>query len=100
MILPPNPLSLNGFRINPTPPTHPSTVCDRARPSRSSPSFGVQSCKIMQFQQDFNRKERKEHRDKNLWHFFFAIFAFFAVNSSLVAACRVLEKRRRLKQHN
>jgi len=54
----------------------------------------------MQFQQDFNRKERKEHRDKNLWHFFFAIFAFFAVNSSLVAACRVLEKRRRLKQHN
>jgi len=41
----------------------------------------------MQFQQKFNRKERKEHRDKTLW-FFFAIFAFFVVNSSLVAACR------------
>jgi polynucleotide 5'-kinase involved in rRNA processing len=39
----------------------------------------------MQFQQDFNRKERKEHRDKGLWCFFFAIFV---VNSSLVAACR------------
>jgi hypothetical protein len=42
----------------------------------------------MQFQQDFNRKERKERRDRNLWRFFFAIFVFFAVNSSLVAACR------------
>jgi hypothetical protein len=42
----------------------------------------------MQFQQDFNHKERKEHRDKNLWRFFFAIFVFFAVNSFLVAACR------------
>jgi hypothetical protein len=50
--------------------------------------FAVQQSKIMQFQQDLNHKERKEHRDKNLWRFFFAIFAFFAVNSSLVAACR------------
>jgi hypothetical protein len=33
----------------------------------------------MQFQQDFYRIERKEHRDKNLWHFFFAIFAIFVV---------------------
>jgi hypothetical protein len=38
--------------------------------------------------QDFNHKERKEHRDKNLWRFFFAIFVFFAVNSFLDAACR------------
>jgi hypothetical protein len=42
----------------------------------------------MQFQQYFNHKERKEHRDKNLWRFFFAIFVFFVVNSFLVAACR------------
>jgi hypothetical protein len=41
----------------------------------------------MQFEKDFNHKERKEHRDKNLWRFFFAIYAFFAVNSFLVAAC-------------
>jgi hypothetical protein len=40
----------------------------------------------MQFQQDFSHKE---HRDKNLWRFFFAIFVFFAVNSFSVAACRV-----------
>jgi len=42
----------------------------------------------MQFQQNFNRKERKEHRDNNLCCFLFAIFVFFVVNSSLVAACR------------
>ncbi|MGA2543499.1 MAG: hypothetical protein ABSG78_18270 [Verrucomicrobiota bacterium] len=49
----------------------------------------------MQFQQKLNRKElstpkafgAREHRDKTLW-FFFAIFAFFVVNSALVAACR------------
>jgi hypothetical protein len=45
---------------------------------------------IIQFQRDFNRKERKERRDKNLRWFFFAIFAFFVVNSSLVAACRAV----------
>ena len=50
--------------------------------------FAVQQLKIMQFQQDFNHKERKEHKDKNLWPFFFAIFVFFAVNSFLVAARR------------
>ena len=33
-------------------------------------------------------KERKEHIDKNLWRFFFAICAFFVVNSSSVAAYR------------
>jgi hypothetical protein len=55
--------------------------------SLSVPSV-VQQPKIMQFQQDFNHKKRKEHRDKNLWRFFFAIFVFFAVNSFLVAACR------------
>src|ERR1017187_3826601 len=31
-------------------------------------------------------KERKEHIDKSLWLLFFAICAFFVVNSSLVAA--------------
>jgi hypothetical protein len=36
----------------------------------------------MQFQQDFYHIERKEHRDKNLWHFFFAIFAIFVVKLS------------------
>jgi hypothetical protein len=50
--------------------------------------FAVQQSKIMQFQQVFNHKERKEHRDNNLWCFFFAIFVFFAVNLFLVAACR------------
>jgi len=33
----------------------------------------------MQFQQDFYRIERKEHRDKNLGCFFFAIYAIFVV---------------------
>jgi hypothetical protein len=42
----------------------------------------------MQFKQNFDHKERKEHRDKNLWRFFFAIVVFFAVNSFSVAACR------------
>ena len=42
----------------------------------------------MQFQQNFNRRERKERRDRNLWCFFFAIFVFFVVNSSSVAAGR------------
>jgi hypothetical protein len=41
---------------------------------------------------DFNKiltaKQRKEHRDKNLLCFLFAIFAFFVVNSALVVACR------------
>jgi hypothetical protein len=53
----------------------------------------VQKRRIVQFQQDFNHKERKEHRDKNLWRFFFAIFVFFAVNSFLVAACRAAPLR-------
>jgi hypothetical protein len=39
-----------------------------------------QQLKIMQFQQDDNRKERKELRDKNLRCFFFVIYAFFVVN--------------------
>jgi hypothetical protein len=52
----------------------------------AKPLAVVQQPKIMQFHQDFNHKERKEHKDKNLWHFFFAIFVFFAVNSFLVAA--------------
>jgi hypothetical protein len=52
------------------------------------PCFAVQKRRIVQFQQDSNHKERKEHRDKNLWRFFFAIFVFFAVNSFLVAPCR------------
>jgi hypothetical protein len=34
----------------------------------------------------FNRKERKERRDKDLWCFFYAIFAFFVVNPALVAS--------------
>jgi len=46
----------------------------------------------MQLQQKFNRKERKEPRDKTL-SFFFAIFAFFVVNSALVAACRAAPLR-------
>jgi hypothetical protein len=33
----------------------------------------------MQFQQDSYRIERKDHRDKNLWCFFSAIFAIFVV---------------------
>jgi hypothetical protein len=41
----------------------------------------------MQIQQEFNRKERKEHKDKNLRCFFFAVFVFFVVNPSLMAAC-------------
>jgi hypothetical protein len=55
---------------------------------QTTPCFAVQKRRIVEFQQDFNHKERKEHRDKNLWRFFFAIFVFFAVNSFLVAACR------------
>jgi hypothetical protein len=35
----------------------------------------------MQFQQDYYHIERKEHRDKNLWHFFFVIYAIFVVKS-------------------
>jgi hypothetical protein len=31
---------------------------------------------------ELNHKERKERRDKDLWCFFFAIFAFLAVKSS------------------
>ena len=34
-------------------------------------------------------KQRKEHRVKNLWCFFFAIFAFFVVNSAWVAVSRI-----------
>jgi hypothetical protein len=33
----------------------------------------------MQFQPNFNRKERKERRDKDLWCFFFAILALQSV---------------------
>jgi hypothetical protein len=56
------------------------------------PCFAVQKRRIVQFQQDFNHKERKEHRDKNLWRFFSAIFVFFAVNSFWLrlAALRIL----------
>ena len=42
----------------------------------------------MQFLPYPNRKERKERRDKDLWCFFFATFAFFVVNPALVAAGR------------
>jgi hypothetical protein len=50
---------------------------------------------VSQCQQDSNRKElstpkafgAREHRDENSWCFFFVIFAFFVVNSVLVAAC-------------
>jgi hypothetical protein len=44
----------------------------------------------MQFQQDDNRKERKELIDKNLRCFFFGIYAFFVVNLVLVAAGRAV----------
>jgi hypothetical protein len=44
----------------------------------------------MQFQQDFNRKKRKDHRDNNLRRFFFAIYAFFVVTPFLVAVCRLV----------
>ena len=56
----------------------------------------MQKRRIVQFQQNFNRKERKEHRDKNLWRFFFAIFVFFAVNSFLLAACRAAVQSTRI----
>ena len=42
----------------------------------------------MQFQQDFNRKGTQGTQRQELTVFFFAIFAFFVVNSALVAACR------------
>jgi hypothetical protein len=48
----------------------------------------LQSRAIVQFQQNFYRKERKERRDKDLWYFFFAIYVFFVVNSSLAASGR------------
>jgi hypothetical protein len=48
------------------------------------PAFAPPWCGIMQLQEDFNRKERKERTEKNFCCFFFVIFAFFVVNPVLV----------------
>jgi hypothetical protein len=48
------------------------------------------SAKSCFFNKIFAAKERKEHIDKNLCCLFFAIFAIFCGNSSLVAASAAL----------
>ena len=57
---------------------------DAARTQRGEiPGIGEESSNSRKI---LAAKERKEHRDNYLWRFFYAILAFFAVNSSLVAS--------------
>jgi hypothetical protein len=53
-------------------------------PAQSGKKRVLQYGDIMQFQEYDNRKERKERRDKDLWRFFFGIFAIFVVNPASV----------------
>ena len=49
--------------------------------------------KIFAKRGDSDGLQCKERRDKDLWGFFFVIFAFFVVNPALVAAARAAALR-------
>jgi len=69
-------------RVEMTPGNDPRITRISANNSNHNSSKSCNSNKILA------AKEHKERRDKNLWCFSFVIFAFFVVNSVLVAARR------------